>query len=216
MSLSTCPTITGIHAAWPNVTGCPKFVPEMLSRQKSLPPQAPLLIVNRSAFYLYGDYDETGKNLMPYYFGDSPVHFADLKQAIVDDYRQAIVHTACEIAKTRPVYMLRPIPEMPVYVPQTAPRELFLTGKMPDISISLEQYHQRQAVAWAAQDEAAAQCGVKILDPLPYLCWGGRCHGIKDGKALYSDFNHLSLTGAALLEPLFAQMFKPQNSPQPH
>ncbi|WP_429183752.1 SGNH hydrolase domain-containing protein, partial [Aeromonas veronii] len=77
----------------------------------------------------------------------------------------------------------------------------------PQISISLEEYHARHQVVWAAQDAAAAQCGVKILDPLPYLCHDGRCWGSKDGRPIYYDDDHLSEYGNKLLVPMFKQVF---------
>lgn len=86
-----------------------------------------------------------------------------------------------------------------------------MTGRIPDISISLEQYHERHNFVWAAQDAAREQCGVKILDPLPYLCWDGRCHGIKDGHSMYYDDDHLSEYGARLLQPMFAKVFEEEN-----
>jgi len=54
------------------------------------------------------------------------------------------------------------------------------------------------------------QCGVKILDPLPYLCHSGRCWGNQGGQPLYSDDNHLSEFGSQLLIPMFRQAFKPE------
>jgi hypothetical protein len=48
---------------------------------------------------------------------------------------------------------------------------------------------------------------VEILDPLPYLCWDGVCHGSKEGRPLYYDDNHLSEFGNKLLVPMFAKVF---------
>jgi hypothetical protein len=76
-------------------------------------------------------------------------------------------------------------------------------GITRDISVSLNAYHARNDFSWAGQDAARAQCGVQILDPLPYLCWDGVCHGSKDGRPLYSDDNHLSEFGNKLLVPMF-------------
>ncbi|WP_454776538.1 SGNH hydrolase domain-containing protein [Janthinobacterium tructae] len=54
---------------------------------------------------------------------------------------------------------------------------------------------------------ATQHCGVKILDPLPYLCHDGRCYASKDGRPLYFDDDHLSEYGNKLLIPLFQQVF---------
>ena len=68
-------------------------------------------------------------------------------------------------------------------------------------------YHARHKVVWAAQDAAVARCGVKILDPLPYLCHDGRCWGSKDGRPIYYDDDHLSEYGNKLLVPMFKEVF---------
>ena len=209
-TLSACPTIQGIQGT-ETYKACPLFVPQALGQSKSLTKQAPLIILNRLSFYLFGHLNEKNEEFLFYYFGDQPVRLTERTTAYEAQFRQSVIDTACEFAQDRPVYMVRPIPEMPVDVPRMISRRLLWTGETPEISISLQEYHARHAFAWEAQDAAAAKCGVKILDPLPYLCWDGRCHGTKDGRALYYDDDHLSETGAALLAPMFAEIFAQPN-----
>jgi len=53
-------------------------------------------------------------------------------------------------------------------------------------------------------EQAAQQCGAKLLDPVPYLCPDGKsCLGSKDGQPLYMDDNHLNKLGDSYLIPLF-------------
>jgi len=80
-------------------------------------------------------------------------------------------------------------------------------GWMGEVSITRASYQARHALVWAAQDEAAKRCGARILDPLPYLCDNERCYGSRHGRPLYYDDDHLSMTGAALLSPMFAPVF---------
>jgi hypothetical protein len=108
------------------------------------------------------------------------------------------------LALSRNVYLVRPIPEMGLNVPNTARAMVF--GLSKEVLITLEAYHARNDFIWAAQDAAHEQCGVQILDPLPYLCWDGACHGSKDGRPLYSDDNHLSEFGNKLLVPMFERV----------
>lgn len=81
-------------------------------------------------------------------------------------------------------------------------------GENVRVSVSLDEYEERHRVAWEAQDRAAAECGVKLLDPRPYLCNNGRCWGDVDGIPVYYDDDHLSERGGQLLIPLFRQMFE--------
>ena len=85
-----------------------------------------------------------------------------------------------------------------------------------NISNSLAAYHQRHAFIRAAQDAARDRCGVKILDPLPYLCPDGRCQGARDGRPIYHDDDHLSEYGNRLRVPMFAEVFEPHGSGAPY
>jgi hypothetical protein len=41
--------------------------------------------------------------------------------------------------------------------------------------------------------------GLKVFDPMPFLCDSSACYAMKDGHLLYSDDNHVSIAGAAYL-----------------
>jgi hypothetical protein len=123
------------------------------------------------------------------------------------EFAQQITQSACQIAKQRTVYMVRPIPEMGFDVPKTLSRRMVF-GQTDDLFIALDAYQERNAWVWAAQDAARDRCGVKILDPTPYLCRNGRCYGSQNGRPLYSDDDHLSEFGNKLLVPMFAEVFK--------
>jgi hypothetical protein len=103
--------------------------------------------------------------------------------------------------------MMRPIPEMPQNVPKFVSRRM-ASGLDDDVSISLDQYRKRNSWVWAAQDAGHDQCGVKILDPLPYLCHDGRCYGSKNHRPLYYDHGHLSEFGNKLLVPMFTEVYQ--------
>lgn len=206
---NSCTTLLDIHFIDPKLGNyCGQFVRQAVDKSKILA-DAPLLIMNRTSTYLYGPNDfgreaEFGK--VAIYF-DKP--YEKLEPEFLNQWRKVLISTACEFAKTRPVYMMRPIPELRSDVPRTMGRAA-LRGRYKRVSISLEEYHERHDLAWEAQDAARAQCGIHILDPLPYLCSNGRCWGDKDGMPLYYDDDHLNERGAALLRPLFETMFKEQ------
>jgi peptidoglycan/LPS O-acetylase OafA/YrhL len=127
--------------------------------------------------------------------------------AYLQEFGANVVRAACRAARQRPVYLMRPLPEMGVDVPKTMSRRISF-GQDGEVSIALEDYLRRNAWIIAAQDEARATCGVKILDPLPYLCHDGRCYGTRAGRALYFDDDHLSEYGNKLLVPMFAEVYK--------
>lgn len=207
---SSCTTLKGVRFKDPKYGDhCGQFVRQAIEKSKSMA-DAPLLIMNRTSNYLYGP-NEVGREAE---FGKVQIYFdkpyKKLEPAFLHQWRKALIGTACEFAKTRLVYMMRPIPELRHDVPRTMGRSALLWGRHERVSISLAEYHERHRLVWEAQDAARAQCGIHILDPLPYLCSDGRCWGDKDGLPLYYDDDHLSERGAALLQPLFETMLNDQ------
>ena len=207
---NSCATLQGVRFKDPKYGDhCGQFVDQAVEKSKSMA-SAPLIIMNRTSSYIHGPNDfgrETDFGKVSLYF-DKP--YEKLEPEFLNQWKKVFINTACEFAKTRVVYMMRPIPEVRRDVPRSMGRAA-LSGRHERVSISLAEYHERHRLAWEAQDAAQAQCGIRILDPLPYLCSDGRCWGDdKDGMPLYYDDDHLSERGAALLQPLFETMFKNQ------
>ena len=207
-----CPFLSGVSPApgfWPAETKgyeCGKFIAWAMQRLEAMPKNIPVVIVNRLTFYSIGKnegLDPTKLNVPLVFFSRI---YDSAEPAFLHEFAEKVTDTACRLAKDRPVYLVRPIPEMGKNVPTTLARAI-IWGKPQDVSISLAQYHQRHDFVWAAQDAARDRCGVKILDPLPYLCPDGRCRGTRDGWPLYWDDNHLSEFGNRLLVPMFAEVF---------
>jgi peptidoglycan/LPS O-acetylase OafA/YrhL len=205
-SMTGCPTLIGVKKIEGSISpNCGEFIKSALVKQTELPKDVPLIIMNRTSAYAFGAND-VGRESEPFpriYF-DQPVDRPTT--AFLNEFRAAIIGTACEFSKTRPVYLVRPMPEMKLNVPKVMGRAL-LIGEKRDVSISLDEYHRRNRFVWEAQDAARDKCGARILDPLPLLCSDGRCHGAKYGRPLYYDGDHLSEYGAKFLAPMFAQVF---------
>ncbi|MFJ9993153.1 acyltransferase family protein [Pseudomonas putida] len=206
--LHSCPSIFGIKLNTdPNDT-CSEFLGLALEKQKTLPSNVPLLIVNRTSTYIFGpnEPDRVAEVDTPPFYITRP--YGSVTPQFLAEMRNGIIQTACEFAKTRPVYMVRPFPELKINVPKTMARRAMLPIGAQRVSISVEEYTQRNAFVWEAQDAAAKQCGVKILDPLPYLCDAQRCYGDQDGIPLYVDDDHLNEHGGDRLIPMFSKIFQ--------
>jgi len=205
-TLAACPTIFGIKEEDNPHFRCAEFLSFALEKHKKLPLDVPMIIINRSSSYIVGNNEPELKDdpSVPYYHLNAArsTRSAGFKQ----EMRQGIIETACEFARLRPVYMVQPIPEMGLDVPKTMGRGRIL-GKPAHVSISMNEYQQRHAFVLDTERMAAARCGVKLLDPVPYLCRDGRCQGDKDGLPLYYDDDHLNLRGAELLVPMFRRVF---------
>ena len=78
-----------------------------------------------------------------------------------------------------------------------------------EVGVDRATYDQRQAHAHAIIDPLAQRTGVSVIDLGPALCDAAGCPGERDGMILYSDDNHLSLSGALALEQALAPSFVP-------
>lgn len=174
---------------------------------KKLPGNIPVILIGRYARYAMGPNELHGDDagLPEVYFGDEIP--SQTTPAFLRRFSEEIVRSACELAQSRPVYMMRPIPEMPVNVPRHMTRRLAL-GLDPVVSISMDEYRRRNGWIWAAQDEARSRCGVRILSPLDYLCDGERCIASVGGRPLFYDHGHLNEFGNAYLVPMFQEVFR--------
>lgn len=203
---SGCPTLIGVKRIInsPN-NHCTEFNIWLFNYLTTLPANIPVIIVNRSSSYIIG-HNETdiSHHQPPVYFVDS--HHRRMPNVLVA-YRQSMLRTSCLLAKSHPVYWLRPLPEMVVNVPTTM-AHLMLLGRQQDIHISLSSYYARHQLVWAVQDEAEKKCGTHTLNPLPYLCDNKQCYGSQAGMPLYYDDDHLSEFGNRLLTPLFQRFFQ--------
>ncbi len=201
---SACPTLAGAERI--DTPGCSRFLALALERQRGLD-TVPVIIVNRTASALFGPNDD-GREAE---FDKPRIYFDQRSDAVTPTFlvqaRQSLITTACAFARYHPTFLVRPIPELHANVPRTMAHAL-LMGRERHISISLDEYRLRQQFIWEAQDAARLQCGVRILDPLPYLCRAGRCWGDRDGRPLYMDAHHLNEYGAAQLTPMFQAVFR--------
>jgi len=114
----------------------------------------------------------------------------------------------CEVAQKRPVYIMQPIPEMDVSVPQTIARAKMLHNKEIDVNVSRDSYFKDYAIMRETNEVSAELCNAKLIDPVEYLCDEGKCLGSIKGRPLYYDDGHLSEYGNKLLVPMFKTIWQ--------
>lgn len=203
-SRAACPFIRGVTARIGQ--DCEEFVGWVFEHLASEPANIPVVMIARSSLYAFGGNEGVVGNKVikpPIYFDkiyDSP------EPEFLEELKERTVTTICELASQRKVYLVRPIPEMKVPVPQFMARYKMM-GSDKRVSISLAEYYSRHQFTFSLQDEAKKRCGVEILDPLPYLCDKERCYGDLNGHPLYFDDDHLSEFGNKVLVPMFAKIF---------
>lgn len=183
---------------------CSAAVGSAIARLQTELPGVPLLIVTRASLALLGFNEESTSQPPEFYVGEPVQHPST---ASIRSFQTAYAQTVCEFAKSRSVYLLRPIPEMGFNVPQRASRQL-AAGVRAEIRLPLQDYMIRNELAWKMQDMAHSLCGAKIVDETPLLCPGGACMGTQNLLPLYADDDHLSESGNRLLIPLFRDLMR--------
>lgn len=164
----------------------------------------PVFVINRASEHIFGP-TELPPTRQPAKYVRTP--YATRNEAYQKEFANELKQTACLIAETNPVYMLRPTPEFTSSVPATMARAA-MSGEQRRLALSKDTYHQRHAVIWSMQDSARAKCNIQTLSPLPYLCEGSTCYGDKNGLPIYYDADHLTENGNKLLVPLFDKALK--------
>lgn len=211
---SACPPVAGLlfssYAGKPLADRyqCKNFMEWIFAESKKLPADVPLILVGRFSSYVLGRED--------IYDRDAPRHPLVYLTTEYEDgndpnfqqeFRDSMVRTACTLAKDRPVYMLRPFPEMPVNVPVSVSRNLSFKNVLVNVQISRARYAERNRLILDIQDQMARECGIRLLDPLPYLCDEQACYGTRKGQPIYIDEDHLNEYGGSILVPLFDEVF---------
>lgn len=202
-----CVYLPGMRKANPHQfnqgADCSGFNAWVQQQLQAVPPDVPVVLIGRYARYAFGALEDPRAGAPEVYFGDHAAQAATPE--FLAEFGAAVTRSACELAATRPVYMVRPIPEMPANAPQYIARRL-AWGADSTLSVPLEQYRRRNGWLWAAQDAARDRCGVHILDPLPALCDAGHCYASRAQRPLYYDHGHLSEYGNEVLQPIFASI----------
>lgn len=191
---------------------CRMFAARVAREIAAYPADVPLVVVARFSAYVEGKGGSDDRTMLIGFNGQHPLDDVALRRA---RYARFVTDDLCALAKTRKVYVLLPIPEMGVDVPNYLAKSLILGRHPADVSVSEEAYWQRNRVARDAIDDAVRACGVTELDPTRYLCRDGRCYGSDDLMPLYIDGDHLNQLGSARLTPLFRPVFDHASSSVP-
>lgn len=206
-----CPTILDVRLKAKSANHpCKEFNDAVLADIRTLPADVPVIIINRFSYYLHGYNEAQGQ-----VFGLNYLALTTEEEQLDDAsrFRTRLAGSLCRIAENRRVYVVQPVAEMGRDVPKLIARHLMAGRGMPDIGVTREAYRQRHADTLAALQEAHTRCGVTLLDPWPFLCENERCPGIRDGKSLYFDDDHLNESGNRYLVPMFQEVFREATRP---
>src|SRR5690606_23874138 len=111
----------------------------------------PVLLVNRTSFYpLAADGAKTANS----YFEQS---VTEVSATWLSMFSQRYTASVCELASQRQVYIMLPVPEMPVDVPAAVARALHRNQQDADVNISLADHLRTHAYSIELIHQAAKQ-----------------------------------------------------------
>lgn len=203
---SGCLFVKGSKLIKDHSDSCEALVDNMSDELNRKYKNIPIVIANRLPFYLYGEHKRDNRKAA----NKTLISFPEVDagaSSLEEKFEAAYLDTVCELAISNPVFILRPVPEMPFNVPRVMAREYLRGNKLVGIGMPVSDYHQRNAFIDELLVKASAQCGAQILDPESFLCDTSLCYGSQEGQSLYVDDDHLSEYGNKRLVPLFKTIF---------
>lgn len=205
MYYRSCPPLAGGYVdtrKWRE--RCRSFATDVLADLKRLPPSVPAIVVFRLSYYILGNTES-----------DEPVplRYTDISEEArkadpVGVFKNRLTETLCAATQGgRKVYVLAPIPEMGVDVPRTLSHKLMTGETTSDITLPRRAYDERHKMMYATLERARSLCGIRILDPRPFLCDTEACYGSRNFAPVYYDDDHLGQEGSRQLVPLFRSVW---------
>ncbi|HEX9048717.1 MAG TPA: acyltransferase family protein [Verrucomicrobiae bacterium] len=127
----------------------------------------------------------------------------------VDSFQSNLVATVRSLLPLGiKVYVVKDVPFPGFDAPRFAALTAAKSGDISQLGASLQSYEQKNLEMKGPFDQIA-QLGVPVLDPAPYFLNSHGLYGVeRNGRILYTDGDHLSVSGAMLLEPLFSPLFQ--------
>ncbi|MFT5426881.1 MAG: hypothetical protein ACI9ZT_001828 [Gammaproteobacteria bacterium] len=185
--------------------GCSNWIDETLAYLENNNSIENVLLGFRDSAYLFGDqlgsYPEIPNQNPNHQFTDSyqSSKAEDLREIYWQSYSELIARL---LKSGKTVYLLYPIPELPVHISKAVvPFSVFGNKTMLDLekSTTSDYYLRRNSFILSKLD--TLQYGKKLhaIKPFEILCDFNYCPAASNGKALYFDDDHLSTTGAAKL-----------------
>lgn len=180
--------------------GCEEFKQGMLDFARN--GQTPILVItSRFPLYLHGTRFDNGEGgIETGRPGEVDVSgTADPGTAgRYDRVLQALPARIDALAQEFDIVLVEPIPEAGWNVPQMLAKKALFQGASADLSTDATRYGDRADPVLAAFDQITAPNVIRIQSAALF-CAAGRCDNARNGLPLYSDDDHLSAPGAALV-----------------
>ncbi len=114
------------------------------------------------------------------------------------------------------VLLVRDVPDQQCSPPRVISSAIWLEKDLETLGVMLSDHRAHQSFADAVLLKMS-DVGARVLDPAPYLVdERSRCRLVFDGKCVYWDNDHLTVSGASRLVPMFRDALRetPATEPQ--
>jgi peptidoglycan/LPS O-acetylase OafA/YrhL len=170
----------------------------------------PVFLVSRTGAYLYGRTNPQKinniKDIQPLIYFTKK--YTKATESFHAEFENNLNLTVSGLLVNHPVYLVQPTPEMRKNVPKTLARNILNGTNSDNLSIDYNLYLQRNEQVRRLISRTAAKNGIPVLDPVPYLCFDGRCMAQFKGRPIYFDGDHMSEYGNKLLAPMFQSVLE--------
>ena len=185
--------------------GCTKWIKESLNYLENTKSVKNILLGFRYSSFLYGNHGNS--------YSSSPdsnpgIQFANLTRPLDAEEAREIYWASFEaivsklIAAGKNVYILYPIPELPMDINKAImPFSVLRNTTMLDLdrSISAQYYFSRNEFIIRKLDSLPYSENLHAIKPFEIICHESFCPAVQGGNALYFDDDHLSVAGSILL-----------------
>ncbi|TKB46135.1 acyltransferase family protein [Thalassotalea mangrovi] len=207
---SACSTIPGIKRRDIPYSQCGEFVEEQITRLEKDYSNIPVVIINRPSVSLFNQTNPEKVKLKGplVYFNKK---YSELSGELFNEFENYFFAAMERLSKGRQLYIVKAVPEYSVDIPNSYARELKNGIENSMLTISMDQYRERNQFMHRLYESAAEKFDVTLLDPTDYLCENGFCFAVMQNTPLYYDDNHLSEAGNKLLIPMFESIWGKSN-----
>jgi hypothetical protein len=140
------------------------------------------------------------------FFGDASVNSDSVAEARAVFRRHFIETVQLLRGLGVTIWIMKEVPAHRYLVPNQLTRTLLFGGDPDALGRPLSELVPRYAFVESVFQDLGGS--VRVVDPTPVFCRDGFCRAAEQGRALYSDYHHVSLYGAMRLKPLLEPTFR--------
>jgi peptidoglycan/LPS O-acetylase OafA/YrhL len=204
-AMQSCPPLDGV-ANRNDETGrnCIRFREGIVKQIEAMPEIQKVVLIARWPVYAegtrYGPDDSGPKPVLLDMSGTTSGNhavFALGLERMVKRLRQA----------GKKVFLVFSVPEIGLNVPSRLAKQKLFNAE-DEIRPTSQAFLERNKVVFEISKKLEVQYGVTVRYPHQLLCLEGRCSVIHEGRALYSDDDHMSESGAQFIRETFSSILK--------